>query len=61
VLQIAFVHLPAMQALFRTADLTLTDWLLATAAGALVIPFVAAEKAWRRNRASSGQPVSVRL
>ena len=48
VLQVCFVHLPVMQALFRTADLTATDWLLATAAGAVVIPVVSAERAWRR-------------
>ena len=54
VLQVGFVHLPVMQALFRTADLTATDWLLATAAGALVIPVVAAEKAWRRRSAAAG-------
>ncbi len=48
VLQVGFVHLPVMQALFRTADLTATDWLLAAAAGAVVIPVVSAEKAWRR-------------
>ena len=50
VLQVGFVHLPVMQALFRTADLTVTDWLLAAAAGAVVIPVVAAEKAWRHPR-----------
>jgi magnesium-transporting ATPase (P-type) len=54
VLQIGFVHLPVMQALFRTADLAVTDWLLAAAAGAIVIPVVAAEKRWRRTRGSTG-------
>ncbi|MGZ8750707.1 MAG: cation transporting ATPase C-terminal domain-containing protein, partial [Pseudonocardia sp.] len=48
VLQVGFVHLPVMQALFRTADLTVTDWLLAAAAGAVVIPVVSVERAWRR-------------
>src|SRR3712207_8756811 len=52
VLQAGFVHLPVMQALFRTADLTATDWLLAAAAGAVVVPVVSAEKAWRRRRDS---------
>ena len=42
------MHLPLIQALFRTADLTATDWLLAAAAGAVVIPVVSAERAWRR-------------
>ena len=44
VLQAGFVHLPAMQTLFHTADLTATDWLLAAAAGAAVAP------SWRRGR-----------
>jgi magnesium-transporting ATPase (P-type) len=48
VLQAGFVHLPFMQALFRTEDLTATQWLLAAVAGALVAPIVAAEKRWRR-------------
>jgi magnesium-transporting ATPase (P-type) len=51
VLQAGFVHLPVMQALFRTADLTTTDWLLAAVAGAVVVPVVSAEKAWRRRSA----------
>jgi hypothetical protein len=44
-----------MQVLFRTADLTMTDWLCAAAAGAVVIPVVSAERAWRR-RASTRYP-----
>jgi magnesium-transporting ATPase (P-type) len=48
VLQAGFVHLPFMQAVFRTEDLTATQWLLAAAAGALVAPIVAVEKRWRR-------------
>jgi magnesium-transporting ATPase (P-type) len=51
VLQMGFVHLPVMQDLFRTADLTATEWLVAAAAGAVVIPVVSAEKAWRRRQA----------
>ncbi len=50
VLQAGFVHLPAMQSLFRTADLSASHWLLAAAAGAVVIPVVGVEKAWRRRR-----------
>ena len=50
VLQVGVVHLPFMQALFRTADLTATDWLAAAAAGAVVVPVVSAEKVWRRRR-----------
>jgi magnesium-transporting ATPase (P-type) len=52
VLQVGFVHLPVLQVLFRTADLTVTDWLLAMAAGATVIPVVSVEKAWRRRSAA---------
>lgn len=48
VLQIGFVHLPVMQALFRTHALPLGDWLLAAGSGALVVPVVVLEKAWRR-------------
>jgi magnesium-transporting ATPase (P-type) len=50
VLQAGFVHLPAMQTLFRTTDLTATDWILAAVAGAVVIPVVSTEKALRRRR-----------
>jgi magnesium-transporting ATPase (P-type) len=51
VLQAAVVHLPFLQAVFRTADLTLPQWALAAAAGATVVPVVAAEKWWSRRRA----------
>jgi magnesium-transporting ATPase (P-type) len=50
-LQAAVVHLPFMQAVFRTADLTPGQWLLAAAAGAVVVPVVAVEKWWSRHRA----------
>ncbi|WP_142103764.1 cation transporting ATPase C-terminal domain-containing protein [Pseudonocardia cypriaca] len=45
------MHLPFMQAVFRTADLTPGQWLLAAAAGAVVVPVVAVEKWWSRHRA----------
>jgi magnesium-transporting ATPase (P-type) len=48
VLQIAVVHLPFLQAVFRTEDLTLPQWILAATAGAVVVPVVAIEKYWRR-------------
>jgi magnesium-transporting ATPase (P-type) len=51
VLQAGVVHLPFMQTLFRTVDLTAGQWLLAAAAGAVVVPVVAAEKCWSRRRA----------
>jgi magnesium-transporting ATPase (P-type) len=50
VLHAGFVHLPAAHALFGTAHLTPTQWLLAAAAGAVVAPAVAVEKWWRRPR-----------
>jgi len=56
VLQVGFVHLPVMQELFRTADLTATEWLLAAAAGAVVIPVVSAERAWRRDEFRRRRP-----
>jgi magnesium-transporting ATPase (P-type) len=46
-LQAGFAHLPVMQAVFRTADLTVTQWAVAAAAGALVVPIVGVEKWWR--------------
>ncbi|HEX6359263.1 HAD-IC family P-type ATPase [Actinophytocola sp.] len=48
VLQIAVVHLPFLQAVFRTEDLSLRQWTLAAAAGAVVVPVVAMEKYLRR-------------
>ena len=50
VLHAGFVHLPAAHTLFHTAHLTPAQWLLAAAAGALVVPVVAAEKRWRFTR-----------
>jgi magnesium-transporting ATPase (P-type) len=41
VLQAGVVHMPFLQTVCRTADLTLPQWLLAAAAGALVAPVVA--------------------
>jgi Ca2+-transporting ATPase len=48
VLQTAVVHLPILQAVFRTEDLTVDQWALAAVAGAVVVPVVAIEKWWRR-------------
>jgi magnesium-transporting ATPase (P-type) len=50
VLQTAVVHLPFLQAVFHTEDLTVRQWALAAAAGAVVVPVVAVEKWWRRIR-----------
>jgi magnesium-transporting ATPase (P-type) len=49
-LQAAVVHLPLPQAVFHTEDLSVRQWLLAAAAGAVAVPVVATEKWWRRRR-----------
>jgi Ca2+-transporting ATPase len=54
VLRLGFVHLPVMPTLFHTADLSLADWSVAAAGGAVVLPVVTVEKAWRRSRGDSG-------
>jgi magnesium-transporting ATPase (P-type) len=48
VLQASVVHLPFLQAVFHTEDLSVRQWALAAAAGAVVVPVVAVEKWWRR-------------
>ncbi|QYN34105.1 HAD-IC family P-type ATPase [Pseudonocardia sp. DSM 110487] len=50
VLQTAVVHLPFLQAVFHTDDLSIGQWTLAAAAGAVVVPVVAVEKWWRQLR-----------
>ena len=52
-LQACFVHLPPLRSLFHTAPLTAGEWLLAAVSGAVVVPVVAVEKAWRRRRGSA--------
>ncbi|WP_320668622.1 cation-translocating P-type ATPase [Patulibacter defluvii] len=52
VLHVGFVQLPVMQRLFGTAALDAGDWLLAVAAGAVVVPVVGVEKWWRHRPAS---------
>lgn len=52
VLQAAVVHLPFLQAVFHTEDLTVGQWALAATAGAVVVPVVAVEKWWRRRPAA---------
>lgn len=44
------MYLPFMQDLFHTAPLSASQWALATAAGAVVVPVVAVEKLVRRRR-----------
>lgn len=50
VLQICFVHLGFMQAVFGTGSLTLVQWAAAALAGAIVVPLVGLEKHIRRRR-----------
>jgi magnesium-transporting ATPase (P-type) len=56
VLHAGFVHLPAAHALFGTAHLTPAQWVLAAAAGALVLPVVAVERRWRRHTEPTEEP-----
>jgi magnesium-transporting ATPase (P-type) len=53
VLQAGVVHLPFLQTVFRTEELTVRQWVLAATAGAVVLPVVALEKRWRRRRAAA--------
>jgi magnesium-transporting ATPase (P-type) len=50
VLQLGFVYLPFMNALFGSAPLSLAEWALALGVGALVVPVVELEKALRERR-----------
>lgn len=47
-IQIAFCHLPILQNIFHTADLSITDWLYAMASGAGILILVEATKLIRR-------------
>jgi magnesium-transporting ATPase (P-type) len=47
-LQATFVYAPPLQELFGSAPMTPGDWALAAAAALTVLPFVSAEKWWRR-------------
>lgn len=47
-LQLAFTYLPLMNTLFESAPLGATQWLVATATAAGVLPLVAVEKRLRR-------------
>lgn len=53
VLQLGFVHLGFMQTVFGTSGLSGVQWLLAAAAGAVVVPLVATEKLIRRRRSEA--------
>jgi magnesium-transporting ATPase (P-type) len=58
-LHAGFVHLPVMHDLFGCAPLDASAWAEATLAALIVVPAVAAEKAWRRRRrAAAGSPTA---
>jgi Ca2+-transporting ATPase len=50
ILQLGFVYLPFMNALFGSAPLDATAWLEAAAVGFLIMPIIGLEKWWRRRR-----------
>lgn len=49
-MQVAFVHMPVLNTLFSSAPITLEDWLISAAVGAMVLPIIAAEKFLRAQR-----------
>jgi Ca2+-transporting ATPase len=49
-LQAAYIYAPPMQAIFGTAPLDARDLLLATAAGAVILPVIGIEKRLARRR-----------
>jgi len=54
----AVSYVPALQSVFNTAPLRLSDWLLLFSWGALLLACEEARKAWRRSRRRHGQPQS---
>ncbi len=52
-LQVAFVYVPFMNALFGSAPLGLGQWLIAAGVGLLIMPIITIEK-WLRRRATAG-------
>jgi magnesium-transporting ATPase (P-type) len=51
----AVSYVPALQAVFNTAPLTLPDWLMLTAFGALLLATDEVRKAWHRHAARRGR------
>jgi Ca2+-transporting ATPase len=49
-LQLAFVYLPPLNALFGSAPLGPGEWVKATLVAAIVLPVIGLEKRWRRSR-----------
>ena len=53
-LQLAFVYLPFMNAIFGSAPLRPWSWAEAALVGLLIMPIISLEKWWRRRRAGHG-------
>jgi len=57
VLQVAFVYLPFMNAVFGSAPLSLASWVQAALVGMLIVPIISIEKWWRRRSAGHPEPI----
>ncbi|MFW5947269.1 MAG: cation-translocating P-type ATPase [Gemmatimonadota bacterium] len=57
-LQIGFIYLPFMNAVFGSAPLRLVSWFEATALAFLVMPFIGLEKWWRKRRSGDSGPAA---
>jgi Ca2+-transporting ATPase len=55
VLQVGFVYLGPLQALFGTKPLDAQDWMIAALVGATILPVVTVEKWWLRRRPSNAK------
>ncbi|MFW5952501.1 MAG: HAD-IC family P-type ATPase, partial [Gemmatimonadota bacterium] len=58
VLQMAFIYLPVMNAIFGSAPLSLSSWIEAAALAFLILPMIGAEKWWRK-RSDPGEHTAV--
>ncbi|MFW6330368.1 MAG: cation-translocating P-type ATPase, partial [Gemmatimonadota bacterium] len=58
VLQMAFIYLPVMNAIFGSAPLSLSSWIEAAALAFLILPIIGAEKWWRK-RSDPGEHTAV--
>jgi magnesium-transporting ATPase (P-type) len=56
VLQIGFVYLPFMNAIFGSAPLPLRSWGEAALVGMLILPIISLEKWWRHRRGGGRDP-----
>jgi Ca2+-transporting ATPase len=56
-LQLGFIYLPPMNAVFGSVPLDLDAWVKSLATAVLIIPLVEVEKAVQRRRAKTGKPM----